>query len=82
MRPIEPIHFIGRADSLPLLIQNGRRDELVSIEDAEALHAAAGRSKEVVWYDAGHGLGSFPAARADRNRFFRDHLGVPLPAGS
>jgi hypothetical protein len=42
MTPIEPIRFIARAGSLPLLIQNGRQDQLVSVEDAEALqHAAA-----------------------------------------
>ena len=40
MRPIEPLRFVARS-SIPLLIQNGRTDPLVSVEDAEELHAAA-----------------------------------------
>ena len=76
MRPIEPILFVGRSSPTPLLIQNGRSDQLVTREDAEALHAAAGSPKEIIWYDAGHGLGSLPAAVADRARFFKTHLGI------
>lgn len=80
MRPIEPILFVGRSSPIPLLIQNGRTDPFVTVEDAEALHAAAGSPKEVIWYDAGHNLGSFAAAKADRARFFEQELGIP--AGS
>lgn len=76
MRPIEPIRYVGRSTPTPLLIQNGRSDPLVTVEDAEALHAAAGNPKEVIWYDAGHNLATFPAAKADRNLFLKTHLGI------
>ena len=56
MAPIEPIRFIPHASPTALLLQNGRLDELVSMSDARALHAAAPEPKSVVWYDAGHGL--------------------------
>jgi dienelactone hydrolase len=79
MRPIEPILFVGHSTPTPLLIQNGRTDPLVTVEDAEALHAAAGSPKEVIWYDAGHNLATFAAAKADRARFLEQHLGIPLP---
>jgi dienelactone hydrolase len=75
MRPIEPIRFVGTA-TIPLLIQNGRTDPLVTVEDAEALHAAAGPGKVLRWYDAGHNLGSLAAARADRLAFLARELGI------
>lgn len=63
MRPIEPILFVGRATAA-LLLQNGRNDQLVTVGDAEALHAAAPTGRTVRWYDADHGL--TPAAKAER----------------
>jgi cephalosporin-C deacetylase-like acetyl esterase len=75
MRPIEPIRFVHRA-RVPLLFQNGRSDPLVTVEDAEALHRAAGQSKDVRWYDAGHNLGSLQAAREDRTAFLARELGL------
>ena len=65
MRPIEPSRFVGLAPPASILFQNGRRDELVPVRDAEALHAAARQPKTVLWYDAGHGL---------EPRAFVDHL--------
>jgi uncharacterized protein len=56
MTPIEPIRFIAHAAPMPLLIQNGRQDELVPAPDAELLHAAAQEPKAIQWYMAGHGL--------------------------
>jgi dienelactone hydrolase len=64
MRPIEPIRFIDGARGTAVLYQNGRTDALVTVEDAEALHAAAPEPKTIRWYDAGHGLTA--AAREDR----------------
>ena len=76
MRPIEPIRFVARSSPTPLLLQNGRNDPLVTVEDAEELHAAAGAPKEIKWYDAGHNLATFPAARADRLAFLQRELGI------
>ena len=56
MTPIEPIRFIAHASPTPLLIQNGRSDELGPAADAELLHAAAQEPKTIQWYLAGHGL--------------------------
>jgi dienelactone hydrolase len=56
MRPIEPSLFVGLAPPASILFQNGRRDELVPVRDAEALHAAARPPRTVRWYDTGHGL--------------------------
>jgi uncharacterized protein len=56
MTPIEPIRFIAHATPTPLLLQNGRSDNLVPPADAEALHAVTPEPKTIQWYPAGHGL--------------------------
>jgi len=56
MEPIEPLRFIHRAPSASILFQNGRQDDAVPAQLAEALHAAARGKIEVRWYDAGHRL--------------------------
>jgi fermentation-respiration switch protein FrsA (DUF1100 family) len=44
--------FVGR----PLLMLNGRRDEIVTPEMADRLYAAAAEPKTRKWYDSGHRL--------------------------
>jgi fermentation-respiration switch protein FrsA (DUF1100 family) len=56
MAPIEPIRFVGDASPTPLLLQNGRSDNLVPVADAQALQAAASQPRTILWYEAGHGL--------------------------
>jgi len=74
MAPIEPIRFLPLASSTPLLLQNGRADELVPPADAEALHAAAPASATIRWYEAGHGLNA-QAAR-DRHDWLHERIGL------
>ena len=50
---LEPTQFIGHFRR-PLLLINGRDDEIVPPANAEALHAAASEPKTIVWYDGGH----------------------------
>ena len=56
MEPIEPINFVGMAAPAPLLFQNGRFDQFVSVHDAEKYQNAGSEPKTIRWYDAGHGL--------------------------
>jgi len=72
MRPIEPIRFVDGAKGTPVLYQNGRADQLVTVEDAEALHAAAPEPKTVRWYEGDHGLTA--AAREDRLTWLTERL--------
>lgn len=78
MRPIEPIRFVGHASPTALYFQNGRTDNLVALEDASALHAAAPEPKTVQWYDAGHSL--TPAAKAERLAWIAARLGLSAGA--
>jgi dienelactone hydrolase len=77
MWPIEPIRFIHHAAGTPILFQNGRSDALVTVEDAEALHAAAKEPKTIQWFDAGHGL--TPTARAQRLTWLAERLALAAP---
>ena len=77
MIPIEPIKYVGFASPTPILLQSGRQDELVSMADAERLHAAVRDPKTIRWYDAGHGL-NIEAAR-DRQLWLQQWLGMAAP---
>jgi len=74
MGPIEPIRFIPHASPTPLLLQNGRLDNLVPVADAEALHAAAPDPKTIRWYAAGHGLNL--QAAWDRHDWLHEQIGL------
>lgn len=76
MQPIEGLRFVHRANA-PIFFQNGLRDQAVSVERAEALHAAATGQKEVRWYDTGHPLNA--AAYVDQLRWLSQHVGTTPP---
>lgn len=76
MSPIEPIRFIPLASPTPLLLQNGRLDNLVPPADAEALHAVAPEPRTIRWYDAGHALPQ--QALVDRHEWLHAHIGLDL----
>jgi dienelactone hydrolase len=76
MAPVEPVRFIPHATPTPLLLQNGRLDNLVPMADAELLHAAAPQPKTIRWYDAGHGLN--PQAMVDRHEWLNAQIGLDL----
>jgi dienelactone hydrolase len=76
MQPIEGIRFVHRANA-PIFFQNARQDQFVSVERAEALHAAATGQKEVRWYDTPHALN--PAAHVDQLRWLSQTVGTTPP---
>lgn len=71
MSPVEPALFIGDA-SAPILLLNGREDQLVTEEDASSFHRAAGPEHEVILYNAGHGLND--EAWHKQVRWLAEHL--------
>lgn len=76
MAPVEPVRFLPHATPTPLLLQNGRLDNLVPMADAELLHAAAPQPKTIRWYDAGHGLNQ--QALVDRHEWLNAQIGLDL----
>jgi uncharacterized protein len=76
MAPIEGLRWVHRANA-PILFQNARRDQFVSGERAEALHAAATGAKEVRWYDTEHALDA--AAYVDQLAWLAKTVGTTPP---
>lgn len=54
MWPIEPIHYVSQASSVPFLFQNATRDQYVNVQDALQYQAVAGEPKQVIWYNSEH----------------------------
>jgi dienelactone hydrolase len=78
---VDPLRSIGRARPGTLLLQNGRRDEVVPQRALRALaNAAAPARPEVRWYPAGHALDD--AAYRDQLAWLEQRLelrGPPVP---
>jgi dienelactone hydrolase len=77
MDPIEPIHFVGRANA-PIFFQNGEQDRLVPPADARTYHAAAGANRKISWYPAGHGLDQ--QANIDMYDWLHEKVGLRIMA--
>jgi uncharacterized protein len=72
-----PLRWIRRSSPARLLFQDGRRDTIVPRAALVALYRAAGRPKELRWYDAGHTLDK--AAYHDQLRWLAARLGLGGP---
>jgi dienelactone hydrolase len=80
MSSIDPLSYIARARPGSLLLQDGRRDQVIPRKALEALAAAAPDGTEVRWYDGDHALG--PAAYREHMKWLADRLkldGPPVP---
>jgi predicted esterase len=53
---VDPLRYVGRANPPGLLLQDGRRDQVVPRSALDAVVAAAPKGTTVRWYDADHGL--------------------------
>jgi dienelactone hydrolase len=69
----DPLRIVRRARPGSLLLQNGKRDEVVPRSALEAL-AAAAPHPDVRWYNAGHALGA--AAYRDQLDWLSARLGL------
>lgn len=54
--PIDPVTLVPKLSPAPILFQFGVKDVHVSANRAEAFFEAASEPKEILWYQAGHGL--------------------------
>lgn len=72
---LDPVHHIGRFAPRPILFVNATQDAIVPRSAAEALHAAAGEPKEVLWFETDHG-GLRGAALKAMWRFLKPPLGL------
>jgi dienelactone hydrolase len=78
---VDPLRYVRRARPERLLLQNGRRDEVVPRAALDALAGAAPTGAEVRWYDAGHELDL--AAYRQQLDWLADRLGAgPVVRGA
>lgn len=54
MGVVEPVNWVARISPRPLLMINGKDDQIVPKECTERLFAAAKEPKEIVWLEGGH----------------------------
>jgi dienelactone hydrolase len=54
LNEVDPLRHVREASPAKLLFQNGRKDEVVPRAALLALYRAAGKPKEIRWYDATH----------------------------
>ena len=75
--PLDPTNYVGKAKG-PILFQFSNKDEYIPKDKAQMFVEAAKSPKQVLWYDAGHGLNS--QAGTDRDQWLKTHL--KLEAGN
>ena len=77
--PIDPKIWIARAAGRPVFMANGKRDDATPLVAAKALHAAAGKPKEILLYDGGHDTEEPHRTRVSKASaaFFKKYLGIP-----
>ena len=78
---VDPTHHVGRFAPRPILFVNASRDERVPRAAAEALYAAAGEPKEILWFDAAHDDLPGRALKAIW-LFLQRHLGMESVGGT
>lgn len=74
MMPLDPIERVARLVPSPILFQFGNADPHVPVERAKAFFDEAEDPKEIMFYDAGHGLNE--DARRDRVVWLGQQLSV------
>ncbi|MGB9180987.1 MAG: hypothetical protein WCB68_17275 [Pyrinomonadaceae bacterium] len=75
MDEVDPIRHIPHAQRAALLFQFSNSDEFIPKATATEFSDAAGKGKEVKWYDADHEL-NIEAARKDRREWLARRLGL------
>ena len=76
---LDPARYVGRIAPRPLLLVGATRDQRIPRAATEALFAAAGEPRELLWFDAGHDALPGAALKAIW-QFLRGPLGLaPAP---
>lgn len=80
LKIVDPVTHIGRAFPAPVFLQFATRDFYVPHDKAEEFWQAARQPKEIVFYDAVHGMNE--QARIDRIAWLKKAMNLPPSAGT
>jgi dienelactone hydrolase len=75
---VDPMTHIARAKSAKLFFQFANQDEHITKAEAESFFNAAGKTKQIKWYDGKHEL-NVEAARRDRRAWLTRQLKLVKP---
>jgi uncharacterized protein len=54
LKPVDPVEYVGHIAPRPLLLINGKKDELLPQDVIKAFQNAANQPKKVIMYNSGH----------------------------
>jgi uncharacterized protein len=54
LKPVDPVEYVGHISPRPLLMINGKKDEILPYDAMVAFHETAKAPKRVIWYNSGH----------------------------
>jgi fermentation-respiration switch protein FrsA (DUF1100 family) len=81
LAPLDPVNFIGKAKSVPLLLQFATTDKFIPKDKAELFANSASEPKEFRWYEAEHELNA--QAATERVTWLETQLKlIATPAGN
>jgi dienelactone hydrolase len=80
MALLDPVNFLGKADSVPLLLQFATEDRFIPKDKAELFASAAREPKDFRWYDAQHELND--QAASDRVVWLESQLKLTMAPAS
>jgi len=76
MAPIEPVDFVGKAGSAPILFQFGEMNGLLPPEDTNRFYDAVAGPKKILWYPTGERMNS-KQVLPDRTDWLAEKLSLP-----
>lgn len=72
-KAVDPVNHIQNFAPRPLLMLNGKNDNVVPPTASQALFDAAGQPKKIIWYDSGH-IPPFDKVLVHANKWFSRFL--------
>jgi dienelactone hydrolase len=80
MTPLDPVNFLGKARSVPLLLQFATKDRFIPKDKAEMFANSAKEPKDFRWYESDHELNE--QAASDRNAWLEQRLSLAAASAS
>ncbi|HOO57358.1 MAG TPA: prolyl oligopeptidase family serine peptidase [bacterium] len=54
LKPVDPVEYVGHISPTPVLLINGKHDEIFPYEAMVSFHEHAKEPKKIKWYNSGH----------------------------
>lgn len=54
LAPVDPLNFADKISPRPLLMLNGKHDDIVPVESNQLLYDRAKQPKQIIWFESGH----------------------------